>query len=89
MTSDGLHIFLSGAIACASAVAGLFFARYWVLSRDRFFVFFAAAFWMMSANWTALATVAPTEETRHYFYLLRLGAFLLILFAVIDKNRRP
>jgi hypothetical protein len=89
MSYEALHVFLGGAIACASLVAGLFFVRYWVISRDRFFIFFSAAFGIMAANWAAIATLAPTEETRHYFYVLRLLAFVMILFAIVDKNRRP
>ena len=29
----------------------------------------------------------PPSETRHYFYLLRLGAFLLIIVGIVAKNR--
>jgi hypothetical protein len=29
----------------------------------------------------------PESEARHFFYVLRLAAFLLIAFAIIDKNR--
>ena len=88
MTAESLHVFLIGSVATASFIAGLFFARYWRLTRDRFFVFFMAAFWMMALNWFALAAIAPNEETRHYFYLIRLTAFLLILLGIVDKNRR-
>lgn len=88
MTGAALHIFLSGAVSCASFIAGLFFARYWALSRDRFFLFFAAAFWIMALNWTAVATLKPTEETHHYYYVVRLVAFLVILIGIVDKNRR-
>jgi hypothetical protein len=87
MTGDALHVFLSGALTCVSVIAGLFFMKYWTLSRDRFFLFFAAAFWIMAVNWTAIATIAPSQETRHYFYVVRLIAFLLILAAIVDKNR--
>ena len=41
----------------------------------------------MGLSWTALAIENPPRETQHYFYSLRLLAFLLILGAVIDKNR--
>jgi hypothetical protein len=85
MTSE-LYLFLCGTLAVAAWVAGLFFLRYWRLTRDRFFVFFTAAFWLMAVNWSAVAAFA-TDETRHYFYVIRLGAFLLILAAIIDKNR--
>ncbi len=84
-----LTIFGNGAVAMGCAVAVAFFLRYWRDSGDRFFGFFSAAFAIMAANWTALALIAPTAETRHYFYLFRLVAFSLILVAIIDKNRRP
>ena len=85
MTYD-LHLYLNGVLAALSWVIGLFFLRYWRLTHDRFFVFFAAAFWIMAANWSVVAGFA-TDETRHFFYLFRLLAFLLILGAIIDKNR--
>ena len=81
-----LHMYLNGALAAVAAIIGLFFIRFWRLTRDRFFVFFAAAFWIMAANWSAIAWLA-TDETRHYFYLVRLVAFVLILVAIVDKNR--
>jgi hypothetical protein len=83
-----LKLFLWGASALASWVAGLFFLRFWRETRDRFFVLFAAAFWVLAADWVALALVNPTDETRHLFYLARLLAFGLILVAIVDKNRR-
>jgi hypothetical protein len=85
MTGE-IHMYLNGALAALSAVIGLFFLRYWRLTRDRFFVFFTSAFWIMSVNWTLVASFA-TDETRHYFYVARLLAFVLILVAIIDKNR--
>ena len=83
-----LYQTLCGALACAAGVVGLFFLRYWRLSGDRFFVFFAAAFWIMAVNWGALAAISPTNEARHLVYLARLLAFLLILVAIVDKNRQ-
>jgi hypothetical protein len=71
----------------ASTTAGLFFLRFWRDTRDRLFLMFALAFWTLALNWLGLALVAEPEEGRTFFYLLRLCAFLLILLAVIDKNR--
>jgi hypothetical protein len=83
-----LNYFLQGAAAMGCMVAGLFFARYWRATRDRFFLFFVAAFWAFALNWVGLAVVQPSEESTHWFYLLRLLAFLLIIAAIVDKNRR-
>ena len=81
--------FMWGALTIASWVIGLIFLRHWRASRDRLFAMFAAAFWLMGAGWAALAIENPTGETRHYFYLVRLAAFLVIIAAIIDKNRSP
>jgi hypothetical protein len=80
--------FMWGAMTVASWVIGLIFLRHWKLSRDRLFAMFAAAFWILGASWAALAIQSPPRETQHYFYLLRLIAFLLILAAIVDKNRK-
>lgn len=83
-----LAAFCWGALAAMSAVAGLAFVKYWTITRDRLFLFFSGAFWMLGSTWAVLAIVAPADESRHYVYVLRLGAFLLILIGIIDKNRK-
>lgn len=87
MMTSALHT-MGGALAALAFVIGLFFWRYWRSSGDRLFVFFTAAFWLLGINWGALATMAPATEVRPYLYLLRLGAFILIAVAIIDRNRR-
>lgn len=82
------HEFLFGALTMLSFVAGLFFLRYWRSSSDRFFAFFAIAFWALGANWALMVGRDPADEYLPYFYLLRLVAFLLIVAAIVDKNRR-
>ena len=47
---------------------------------------FAVAFWLLGSNWLALAFVKQ-DEVRTVLYLVRLLAFVLILVAIIDKNR--
>lgn len=80
------HQFLTGVLVTACAVAGLFFVRFWRRTSDRLFGIFAVAFWLLGINWLALAFTTRDEiQTRWYF--LRLLAFLLILAAIIDKNR--
>lgn len=78
--------FLLGALVMASTTVGVFFMRFWRNTGDRLFVMFALAFWILSINWVAVA-VAATPETQTFFYTLRLLAFLLIIIAVVDKNR--
>ena len=79
--------FLTGVAAAGSLAVGLFFLRLWHETRDRFFAFFGIAFWVLALNWLALAWATPAGEHRHFFYLARLAAFLLIIVAIVDKNR--
>jgi hypothetical protein len=83
-----LTLFLHGALATASAIAGLFFLRFWRVGRDRLFLFFAAAFWVLALDWTVIALVEIDANVRHYFIAPRVVAFALIIVGVLDKNRR-
>jgi hypothetical protein len=80
--------FCYGVISMGCGIAGLFFLRFWRETRDRFFVFFAVAFLALAAERVALVAVAVDESMRHYFYVLRLFAFLLIIIGIADKNRQ-
>jgi hypothetical protein len=83
-----MTMFLYGACATMCGVAVLFFLRYWRTTGDRFFLFFVAAFAVLGAHWVAFAVEAPTDETRHFFYVFRLLAFGAIIAGIVDKNRR-
>lgn len=78
---------ISGATTMGYGVCGLFFLRFWSATRDRLFVIFSAAFWVLGIQRLALAVIEPVPEWRTGLYALRLLAFLLILGAIIDKNR--
>lgn len=82
-----MNTFLWGATAMGCWAVGLIFFRSWRLTEDRFFALFGAAFWLLSLHWLALAGVGAVDETRHYFYAVRLLAFLVVLGAIADKNR--
>jgi hypothetical protein len=78
---------LSGVLAAGLLVAALFFLRFWRESADRLFGFFAGAFALMGANALALGLTSPNDEFRVVLYGVRLLAFLLIFYAIFDKNR--
>lgn len=78
---------LSGIIACGAFVAAMHFLKFWRRSGDRLFGFFGAAFAVFAVNGVALALTSPSAEVRVWLYLVRLAGFLLILTAIIDKNR--
>jgi hypothetical protein len=69
-------------------IAAVFFARFWRSTRDRLFFFFFLAFSLLSLNWLGLALVESAAESRNKLMLLRMSAFVLIIVAVVDKNRR-
>lgn len=68
-------------------VVGLFFLRFWKKTQDRLFAIFAVAFWMLAIERIVLAAMNETSESRGYIYIIRFFAFILILWAIADKNR--
>jgi len=82
-----LYDFLSGAIAFGFVIAGLYFLRFWFRVRDPLFIWFALAFWLLGLGQAVLALAGVPLEERSSVYLIRLTAFLLIIFAIFRKNR--
>lgn len=80
-----MNDFLQGAVTMASATVGLFFLRYWRTTRDRLFLMFCVAFWVMSAHWLLIGLMPRLETQAH---VLRFLAFACIALAVLDKNRQ-
>lgn len=80
--------FLYGMVAMGSAVSALFFVRYWRQTRDRLFVYFAAAFGLMAIERVTVVFAQLRLENVAWLYLMRLVAFVLIAWAIIEKNRR-
>jgi len=78
---------LIGAIAMASMVAGLFFLRFWRSTGDRFFLFFALSFFIEGINRAVLSPTSQGNDGAPAYYLIRLIAYGLILYAILDKNR--
>lgn len=87
MTADML-LFLNGGVAVACLAVGLVFIKFWRVSRDRFFVFFASAFWAFALGALLRTLFAGANEHAYLMFLPRLLGFLIILFAIVDKNRR-
>jgi hypothetical protein len=71
----------------AFLVAALFFLRFRRDTGDRFFLFFAAAFGIEGLNRITQGMSELSKETEPFFYLVRLFSFLLIIVAIVDKNR--
>jgi hypothetical protein len=79
---------LMGAVALASLLVGLFFFRFWRHTHDRFFLYFALAFWIEAGNRVALGLLVNANEDGALFYTVRLLAYGLILAAIWQKNRK-
>lgn len=77
---------LSGGILVGYWAIGVFFFRFRRKSHDRFFAYFGWSFWILAVERVLLIMIGQSE-VRPYYYLLRLVAFLFILYAIYDKNR--
>ena len=81
--------FLSGIAMLGAWVGGVYFFKFWLKTRDRLFLLFGASFWLMALERVVLIFITnPIQEEYSYVYLIRLVAFLIIIVAVIDKNRK-
>ncbi len=75
-----------GAVVMAYAMGSLFFFRFWRASRDRLFFMFGVAFAILGLQQLLYGLTNEASESPALFYLIRLLAFILILFAIWDKN---
>lgn len=83
-----LNDFLGGAIVMGFSVGALLFLKFWRRTRESIFLAFAASFLLLALTQALLTLGAVYTEERSWLYLLRLAAFLLILFALWWQNRR-
>lgn len=88
MTPAPFTAFCYGVAFTGALGAAMFFFRFWRISRDPFFTWFAAAFALLAVQWLALVGANPDAETPPYYSLLRLAAFVMIIAAAAQKNRR-
>jgi hypothetical protein len=87
--------FLSGVSMATFAASGLFFLKFWIASRDRFFILFSAACFILAFERVVLTIVQQSHGAEHmivesssWVYLLRLSAFAMIFWAILEKNRK-
>lgn len=85
---NALNGVVSGALLMGYAVAALFFLRFWSASRDRLFALFSLAFAVLAVQRFAITVTRETMEDQTIFYLVRLAAYVIIIVAIVDKNRR-
>jgi uncharacterized membrane protein len=79
--------FISGMIMMGYLVAGIFFLRFWRDTRDRLFALFGLAFFILALQRFGLQFAKIYPERQPLLYFVRLLAFIIIIFAIVDKNR--
>jgi len=79
--------FLLGVVVTSSIVAAGFFYRFWRRTQDRLFLAFAAAFLIEGLNRLSFLFIELPNEGSPAIYSVRLLAFLIILMAIVAKNR--
>jgi len=80
--------FLHGTVAMGCVAVALFFLRFWQQSRDRLFLRFSAAFWLLALSYALLGTMPLATEWRVYVFVVRLLAYCVILYGIVEKNRK-
>jgi hypothetical protein len=89
-------LFLSGVCASTFFFSAIFFLKFWRATHDRFFLYFALACGLiafervvsLSVSGTMAIFASALTDASSWVYLIRLAAFLVILFAVWQKNRQ-
>lgn len=91
MDSISMILFLSGITFITFAASGVFFLKFYRTSRDLFYLYFCLACWLLSIERIAILIFISPEKTSGenilWVYLIRLIAFLMIMIAIINKNR--
>jgi Family of unknown function (DUF5985) len=84
-----MTVLLSGMLTAGYLIAGVHFLKFRQRTGDRLFLIFGLAFWVLALQRAALTLVSDLSGAEIYLYGLRVVAFLLIIGAIVDKNRKP
>jgi hypothetical protein len=79
--------FLAGAVTLGHLAVGVCFLRFWKKTRDPLFLAFAFAFWLFGANQFIVSLLGAHSEQAAWAYVLRVLGYVLILGAIVGKNR--
>lgn len=83
-----LILFLSGMLAAGYLVVAGFFLRFWRQTRDRLFASFAVAFVLLAIQRALVVEEFALIEDKTWAYGVRLLAFVVIVYAIVMKNRQ-
>jgi hypothetical protein len=79
--------FVAGCIFFGFMIIAGHFCKFWRSTRDRFFLLFAIAFFLLGVEKFCVALFIGAE-TLSYIYIIRLVASCFIIAAIVDKNRK-
>lgn len=82
-----MNEFLDGVAFAGFAAVSFWFVRSWVFSRDRLLLAFAVAFGIFAINRLVLAATERGDDAQTAIYVLRAAAFVVIIAAIVDRNR--
>ena len=85
MLFDG---FMLGFVATSSLVAAMFFFRFWYRTHDSLFIAFSIAFFFQALTSAVSVFLSQPNGVRTWLYVGQLCTYLLILAAILRKNRR-
>ena len=80
--------FVLGILATTSLVVAMFFLRFWKRTGDFLFMAFAMAFAADAITRTIMAVRHIPSTGYSWVYVERLFEYLVILVAILAKNRR-
>ena len=79
------HVLL-GAVIMGDLIAALFFVRFWKLTGDRFFLFFAASFIAIAVSRVVVDENIPPIVYEPFGYMIRILSYLFIIAGILYKN---
>jgi len=79
------HVLL-GAVIMGDVIAGLFFVRFWKMTGDRFFLFFAASFLTVAVSRVVVDEAVPPFGYEPLGYMIRIASYLFIIAGILYKN---
>jgi hypothetical protein len=79
------HVLL-GAVIMGECIAALFFVRFWKLTGDRLFLFFAASFIAIAISRVVVDEGIPPFGHEALGYLIRILSYLFIIAGILYKN---
>jgi Family of unknown function (DUF5985) len=77
---------LLGAVIMGDVIVALFFVRYWKLTRDRFFLFFAASFVAIAVSRVVVDEGLPPFGYEPFGYMIRILSYLFMIAGILYKN---